>query len=161
VTIQSCIVAYFTIFYKEALHMKIPQEIRKLIESGTIAHLVTLNRDGSPQITLVWIGLNGDDIVAGHLPENRKVKNIRRDPRVAISLQANTKSAMGLTEYAVLYGEAHIEEGGAPELLQRLAEVYIGAGVKFPPMDNPPRGYITRVRVKRIEGVGPWTGRPV
>ena len=141
--------------------MKIPQEIRKLIESGTPAHLVTLNRDGSPQLTLVWIGLDGDDIVAGHLPENRKVKNVRRDPRVAISLQANTKSSMGLTEYAVLYGEAQIEEGGAPELLQRLAEVYIGVGVKFPPMDNPPRGYITRVRVKRIEGVGPWTGRPV
>ncbi|HKZ82204.1 MAG TPA: pyridoxamine 5'-phosphate oxidase family protein [Anaerolineae bacterium] len=114
--------------------MKIPQEVRKLIESGTPAHLVTLNRDGSPQLTLVWIGLDGDDVVAGHLPENQKVKNIRHDPRVAISLQANTKSSMGLTEYAVLYGEAHIEEGGAPELLQRLA------GVKFPPMDNPPRG---------------------
>ena len=141
--------------------MKIPQEIRKLIESGTPAHLVTINRDGSPQVTLVWIGLDGDDIVAGHLPENRKVKNIRRNPRVAISLQAQTKSSMGLTEYAVLYGEAQIEEGGAPELLQRLARVYIGPGVKFPPMDSPPRGYITRVRVSRIGGVGPWTGRPV
>lgn len=141
--------------------MKIPQEIRNLIDTGTPAHLVTLNPDGSPQLTLVWIGLEGDDIVAAHLPENRKVKNIRRDPRVVVSLQANTKSAMGLTEYAVLYGEAQIEEGGAPELLQKLAEVYIGKGVKFPPMDNPPRGYITRVRVNRIEGVGPWTGRPV
>lgn len=141
--------------------MKIPAEIHALIESGTPAHLVTLNRDGSPQLTLVWIGLEGDDIVAGHLPENRKVRNIRRDPRVVISLQANTKSALGLTEYAVLYGEARIEEGGAPELLQKLAEVYIGPGVKFPPMDNPPRGYITRIKVERIEGVGPWTGRPV
>ncbi len=103
--------------------MKIPQEIRNLIESGTPAHLVTLNPDGSPQLTLVWIGFDGDDIV--------------------------------------LYGEAHIEEGGAPELLQRLAEVYIGAGVKFLPMDNPPPGFITRVRVNRIAGVGPWTGRPV
>jgi PPOX class probable F420-dependent enzyme len=144
-----------------AFHMKIPQELRDLIEAGTPAHLVTLNKDGSPQLTLVWIGLDGDDIVAGHLPENRKVKNIRRDPRVVLSLQANTKSAMRLTEYAVIYGEAQIEEGGAPELLQRLAEVYIGPGVKFPLMDNPPRGFITRVKVKRIEGVGPWTGRPV
>ncbi len=140
--------------------MKIPQSIRTLIESGTPAHFVTLNRDGSPHLTLVWIGLEGDDIVAGHLPENRKVKNIRRDPRVVISLQSNSKSAMGLTEYAVLYGEAHIEQGGAPELLQRLAHAYLGAGVKFPPMDNPPPGFITRVRVNRIEGVGPWTGRP-
>jgi len=141
--------------------MEIPHSIRQLIQSGTPAHLVTLNRDGSPQLTLVWVGLDGNDIVAGHLPENRKVKNIRRDSRVAISLQANTKSAMGLTEYAVLYGEARIEEGGAPELLQRLAEVYLGAGVKFPPMDNPPPGFIMRVRVERIAGVGPWTGRTV
>lgn len=66
---------------------------------------------------------------------------------------------MGLTEYAVFYGEAHIQVGGAPELLQQLAEVYIGAGVKFPPMDNPPPGYVTRIRIDRIEGVGPWTGR--
>ncbi|MGH2605577.1 MAG: PPOX class F420-dependent oxidoreductase [Anaerolineales bacterium] len=141
--------------------MKIPQSVRELIESGAPAHLVTLNPDGSPQVTLVWIGLDGEDVVAGHLPENRKVKNIRRDPRVAISLQAGTKSTMGLTEYAVLYGEARIEEGGAADLLQRLAYVYIGPGVKFPPMDNPPPGYTTRIRVDRIDGVGPWTGRPV
>ncbi len=141
--------------------MKIPAEIRKLIESGGLAHLVTLNPDGSPQVTLVWIGLDGDEVVAAHLPRNRKVRNIERDPRVAISLEARTKSAMGFTEYAVLYGEARIQEGGAPELLQRLAYVYIGPGVKFPPMDNPPPGYVTRIRVDRIDGVGPWTGRAV
>lgn len=141
--------------------MKIPQEVKDLIEAGTPAHFVTLNPDGSPQVTVVWVGLDGDDIVAGHLPEHQKVKNIRRDPRVAISLQANTKSAMGLTEYVVMYGEAHIEEGGGAELLQKLAYVYLGPGVKFPPMPNPPPGYITRVRVDRISGVGPWTGRAV
>ena len=141
--------------------MRIPLEVRALIESGRPAHLVTLNPDGSPQVTLVWIGLDGDDIVAGHLPKNRKVTNILRDPRVAISLETNTKSSMELTEYAVLYGKARIQEGGAPELLQRLAEVYIRPGIKFPPMDNPPPGYVTRIRVDRVEGVGPWTGRPV
>ena len=141
--------------------MKIPPEIRTLIESGAHAHLVTLNPDGSPQVTVVWIGLDGDEIVAAHLPRNKKVRNIERDPRVAISLETFTKSVMGLTEYAVLYGEARIQEGGAPELLQKLAYVYIGPGVKFPPMDNPPPGYITRIRVDRIDGVGPWTGRPV
>jgi PPOX class probable F420-dependent enzyme len=141
--------------------MNLPPDIKALIDSGCPAHLVTLNSDGSPQVTLVWIGLDGNDIVAGHLPKNQKVKNILRNPRVAISLQANTKSALGLTEYAVLYGEARIQEGGAPELLQRLAEVYLGPGVKFPPMDNPPPGYVTRIRVDRVEGVGPWTGRPV
>ncbi|MBM3122597.1 MAG: PPOX class F420-dependent oxidoreductase [Chloroflexi bacterium] len=141
--------------------MQIPPELRALIESGAPAHLVTLHRDGSPQLTLVWVGLDGDEIIAAHLRESQKVKNIRRNPKVALSLQADTKSLMGLTEYAVVYGEAVIEEGGAPELLQRLAHVYIGPGVKFPPMDNPPPGYITRIRVKRIAGVGPWTGKAV
>jgi PPOX class probable F420-dependent enzyme len=141
--------------------MKIPAGIRSLIESGCPAHLVTLNPDGSPQVTVVWIGLEGDEIVAGHLPRNRKVRNIEKDGRVAISLQAGTKSAMGLTEYAVIYGHARIMEGGAAALLQRLAYVYMGPGVKFPPMENPPPGYVTRITVDRIEGVGPWTGRPV
>jgi PPOX class probable F420-dependent enzyme len=141
--------------------VKIPQEVRILIETGHLAHLVTLNPDGSPQVTLVWIGLDGDEIVAGHLPRNRKVRNIERDPRVAISIETDTMSAMGLTEYVVLYGQARIQEGGAAELLQRLAYVYIVLGVKFPPVDNPPPGYVTRIRVDRIDGVGPWTGRPV
>jgi len=141
--------------------MKIPQAIKTLIESGCPAHLVTLNHDGSPQVTVIWVGVEGDELVAGHLSRHEKVKNILRDPRVAISLQAPSKSAMGLTEYAVLYGEARIQEGGAPELLKRLAAVYLGPAVKFPPMDNPPSGYVTRIRVDRVTGVGPWTGRAV
>ena len=141
--------------------MKIPQAIKTLIESGCPAHLVTLNHDGSPQVTVVWVGVEGDELVAGHLSKHEKVKNILRDPRVAISVQAPSKSAMGLTEYAVLYGEARIQEGGAPELLKTLAAVYLGPGVKFPPMENPPSGYVTRIRVDRVSGVGPWTGRAV
>lgn len=141
--------------------MKIPQPLRDLITSGCDAHLVTLNKDGSPQVTVVWIGLDGDEIVCAHLPRNQKVKNIERDGRVALSLEARTKSELGLTEYAVIYGEARITQGGAAELLQKLAYVYIAPGVKFPPMENPPPGYITRIRVTRIEGVGPWTGKAV
>jgi PPOX class probable F420-dependent enzyme len=141
--------------------MKIPDSIRALIESGCPAHFVTLNRDGSPHLTLVWIGLQGDEIVAAHLVANQKVKNLRRNPQVAISLQSPSQSALGLTEYAVLYGKAYLEPGGAPELLQQLAGVYLGPGIKFPPMENPPPGFITRVTVERIAGVGPWTGRAV
>ena len=141
--------------------MKIPPELRALIESGAHAHLVSLNPDGSPHVTLVWVGIEDDEIVAAHLPRNKKVHNIERDSRVVISLEASTKSNFGLTEYAVIYGTARITEGGAADLLQKLAYVYIGPRVKFPPMDNPPPGYVTRIRVDRIEGVGPWTGRPV
>jgi PPOX class probable F420-dependent enzyme len=148
-------------FEERKKKMKLPESARALIESGAHGHLVTLNPDGSPHVTVVWVGLDGDNLVMAHLPENKKVRNIRRDGRVAITFESENKSAMGLTEYLVVYGQARIEEGGAPELLQKLAYVYIGAGVKFPPMDNPPPGYITRIWVERISGVGPWTGRPV
>jgi PPOX class probable F420-dependent enzyme len=141
--------------------MKLPESARSLIESGAHAHLVTLNPDGSPQVTLVWAGLDGDDILTAHLYANKKVQNILNDGRVAISFECDTKSAMGLSEYLVIYGRATIEEGGAAELLQALAQVYMGPDVKFPPMDNPPPGFVSRIKVERISGVGPWSGRAV
>ncbi|MDX1416582.1 MAG: TIGR03618 family F420-dependent PPOX class oxidoreductase [Candidatus Promineifilaceae bacterium] len=141
--------------------MKLPQSARELIESGAHAHLVTLNEDGSPQVTLVWAGLDGDDIVTAHLFETKKVRNIKQDGRVAVTFECDTKSEMGLTEYLVVYGQAAIEEGGAPEKLQELARVYLGPDVKFPPMPDPPPGFINRIQVERIGGVGPWTGRAV
>ncbi len=131
--------------------------VRTLIESGPLAHLVTLNPDGSPQVTIVWIGIEDDEIVSGHLFRHRKVENILREPRVALSLEAPGANAIGMRNYAVLYGQARITEGGAPELLQRLAYTYVGPGVTFPPMPEPPPGYITRIRVERITGQGPWT----
>ncbi|MBI4770883.1 MAG: PPOX class F420-dependent oxidoreductase [Chloroflexi bacterium] len=138
--------------------MKIPPPLKDLIESGALAHLVTLNADGSPHVTVIWIGLDGDEIISAHLNNQQKLRNVRRDSRVVLSLEADARNAMGLTHYAVLYGHARIEEGGAPQLLQRLARVYIGPGVKFPPMADPPPGYIMRTRVERIGGVGPWSG---
>lgn len=129
---------------------------RAVVRSPALAHLVTLNPDGSPQVTVVWVGLDGDEIVAAHLPEHRKIRNIRNDSRVALSMETGQRNDMGLTEYLVVYGTARVTEGGAPELLQELAHTYVGPDVKFPPMDNPPPGYITHITVDRVAGVGPW-----
>ncbi len=138
----------------------LPERVRQLIESGPLAHLVTLNGDGSPQVTVVWIGLEGDEIVSGHLYEHRKIRNVRRDPTVALSFEAPGANEIGMRHYVVLYGHARVTEGGAPELLQRLAEVYVGPGVTFPPMPDPPPGYVTRISVDRIAGHGPWVDEP-
>ena len=136
-------------------------EARKLIESDHLAHMVTLNPDGGPQVSCVWVGLEGDDIVSAHLPRNQKVKNVERDGRVAISIETDTVSDMGLIEYLVVRGTARVEEGGAAELLQRLAHTYLGPDVKFPPMDDPPAGYVIRTTPEKVGGVGPWTGKGV
>ncbi len=128
---------------------------RRVIEQPRLAHLTTLDADGSPQVTLVWVGLDGDEIVSAHLGSYRKVRNVQADPRVALSIEAEGTTG-GLSNYLVVYGRARVTEGGAPELLQRLAETYIGQGVKFPPMDDPPPGYVIHIAVERVAGVGPW-----
>jgi hypothetical protein len=102
------------------------------------------------------VGLNGDEIVAAHLPEHRKIRNMRRDARVALSVEGKSRNEIGLTEYLVVYGTARVTEGGAPELLQRLARTYLGPDVRFPPIPDPPPGFITHITVDRIAGVGPW-----
>ena len=136
--------------------MEIPDSAREVLEGPGLAHLVTVEPDGRPQVSIVWVGLEGDEIVAGHLPEHRKIRNIRRDPRVALSVETANLNPIGLTEYLVVHGRARITEGGAAELLQRLAHTYLGPDVKFPPVNDPPPGYITRIAVERIGGVGPW-----
>jgi PPOX class probable F420-dependent enzyme len=134
----------------------LPDSARAVIESAAVAHLVTLNPDGSPQVTCVWVGLDGDEIVCGHLPRHRKIENMERDPRVALSIEGVESNEIGLKHYLVVYGRARITEGGGPELLQRLAETYLGPGIEFPPMPDPPPGYVTHITPQRITGVGPW-----
>src|SRR5207302_7564356 len=95
--------------------VRIPDSARAVLEGPALAHLVTLEPDGRPQVSIVWIGLDGDELVAWHLPEHRKIRNIRRDPRVALSVVAGTRNEMGLDEYLVIHGHARVTEGGAPE----------------------------------------------
>lgn len=133
------------------------ERARRALTSGHLAHLVTLGSGSDPHVTLVWVGIEAGEIVAAHLGAWQKVKNIRRDPRVVLSLETGQRNEHGLDEYLVVYGRARVTEGGAAELLQRLAWVYIGPDVKFPPMENPPAGYVTRITPERIAGVGPWS----
>ena len=137
--------------------LRLPDEARKLVESSALGHLVTLSPDGSPQVSCIWVGLDDDEIVSGHLrSDQRKLQNIARDPRVALSIEGTEIQPPGLMQYLVVHGRARLVEGGAADLLQRLAHVYLGPDVKFPPMDNPPPGQVIRISVERVGGVGPW-----
>jgi PPOX class probable F420-dependent enzyme len=135
----------------------IPAAARVVLASDAPAHLVTLNPDGTPQISCVWIGVDGDEIVSAHLSgAQKKLRNVRLDPRVALSVEGTELQPPGLKQYVVVHGRARITEGGAPELLQELAYRYLGPGVKFPPMPDPPPGFVLRITPERIGGVGPW-----
>lgn len=133
------------------------EPIRAALCEGHLAHLVTLNPDGSPQVTIVWIGVEGDEIVCGHLPMHKKLRNVQRDPRVSLSVELGGRNEFGLDHYLVVEGTARVTEGDAPELLQRLAHVYLGPDVVFPPGDNLPPGYVMRITPEKIRGVSPWT----
>lgn len=137
--------------------MKISESIRELIAKAPLAHLTTLNSKGGPQVTVVWVGIENDEFVIGHLATHQKVKNIRHDARVALSMLSDTTNAMGLREYLVIYGNARVTEGGAVDLLRRLAPLYLGPNADFPPpaMRNIP-GYVTRITPARFAGIGSW-----
>jgi hypothetical protein len=84
------------------------------------------------------------------------MRNVERDPRVAVSFEVPGTAGPGLARYAVVHGTAHLTEGGAPELLQELAPRFLGTGVRFPPMDDPPPGRIMHITIERVTGNGPW-----
>jgi len=106
---------------------------------------------------VVWVGLDGDEIVSGHLfATQQKFRNIRRDPRVSLSIEGTEIQPPGLLQYLVVHGQARLTDGGAPELLQELAHRYLGPDVKFPPMPGPPPGVVMHIAVDRLGGIGPW-----
>ena len=133
----------------------LPRELRDLIASGPMAHLSTINADGSPQVTVIWIGLDGDDLVSGHMSWQQKLRNIKRDPRVVLSFDAPRVPGVFLNEYAVLRSRAAVQPSDDVwNLLNRLAKVYMSPDAEFPAPKGP--GYVVRYSVERIGGVGPW-----
>lgn len=137
--------------------MPIPQSVRDLIATAPFAHLVTINPDSTLQVSVVWIGIDGDEFVFAHLGPKRKLRNIARDPRVAISLLDPRPSDPGLPRYLVIHGTGKITEDDASGLLQNLAHAYIGPEAVFPPPEaRSLAGRILRVTPERYSGVGPW-----
>jgi len=135
--------------------IKLPEQLRDLVNSGPLAHLSTINRDGSPQVSVIWIGLDGDDLVSGHQHHGVKIRNMERDPRVVLSFAAPRVPGEFLDHNAVLRAHAVVEPTDqAWDLLDRLAKVYIAPDAGFPVERRP--GFIVRYKVERIGGVGPW-----
>jgi PPOX class probable F420-dependent enzyme len=138
--------------------MELNDAARDLIGAGTDAILVTLNPDGSPQVSTIWMTLEstqeGEELVSAHLREYLKARNVRRDPRVAVTILASEQPGQ-LRDYLTITGTARIVEGGAPQLLKQLAKVMLGSDEHFPP-PNAPAGLLTRVHIEKIGGSGPW-----
>jgi PPOX class probable F420-dependent enzyme len=136
--------------------MALNEAARELIGNGADATLVTINPDGSPQVSLVWVavrsGPDGDELVTAHLGEHKKVRNIRENPHVAVTIVSPGEVGKAMRPYLAINGTAYIEEGGAPELLKTLAQT-LSDPDQFPPKDAPP-GFVTHIRVEKVGGIG-------
>jgi PPOX class probable F420-dependent enzyme len=132
--------------------------LREFFETGPLVHVTTIDPDGTPHVTLAWAGVDGDEIVMATFfnLEQRKLRNVRRDPRIVISAHAKQFDGQGLWPYAVVQGRVdRITEGGALAVMDRLAEFYIGPGQPYP-MRDAPAGVVLHVAVDRVYGQGPW-----
>ena len=97
--------------------------VKKLFLEPNFAHLATLMSDGSPQVTPVWVDLEDGRILVNTAEGRVKPRNVRRDPRVAISIanQQNPYSAAFIRGRVV-----KITHEGAEESIDKLAKKYIG-----------------------------------
>ncbi|GLE58428.1 putative pyridoxamine 5'-phosphate oxidase [Mycobacteroides chelonae] len=143
--------------------MELNDAARALIGAGADATLVTINPDGTPQVSVVWVAVQstpeGDELVAAHLSGNyKKLRNIRHDPHVAVTILAPSQPGQQ-REYLSVTGSARVVEGGAPELLSQLAIALLGSDEHFPPPGSP-EGYLTRIRIESVGGHGPWAPQP-
>ena len=132
----------------------LPPELRDLIESGPLAHLSTINADGSPQVTVIWIGLTGMIWSAVTCRRYAKLRNIERDPRVVLSFDAPREPGVFMNPYAVLRARAAAAPSDAAwDLLNRLAKVYVSPDTEFRP-GGPAISCVTPSSASG--GVGPW-----
>ena len=115
-----------------------------------MAHLSTVNPDGSPQVTVIWIGLDGDDLVSTHMRDNTKLRNIRRDPRVALSFDVPREPGVWINPYAVLYAPATVEPSARIwDLMTTHAKVYVSPDAEVPVPEGSESGFIVRYSITR------------
>src|SRR5438093_12119800 len=103
--------------------IKIPQSLRTMLEDKAYGHVVTFNAQGKPEPTMVWMDVEGDEVLFNTSEGRRKPDNIRRDPRAIVSVQ-DRKNPQA---YAVFYGKARVTDAGADQHIAKLAKRFLGA----------------------------------
>jgi PPOX class probable F420-dependent enzyme len=95
---------------------------KRLIDEPTFAVLSTINPDGAPQSSVVWVKRDGDDVVFSTIRGRRKTRNMERDPRVTVTLYDPADPY----RYVEVRGAVSLTEEGGPELIQELSQKYDG-----------------------------------
>lgn len=131
--------------------MDLSPELRALLEKKTFGHVITMNRDGSPQVTLVWVDVHNDRPSFNTNTERRKGRNLARDQRVIMSVQDPDDPGM----YAVIHGVAQVSTEDALAQISHLAQKYTGRAEygNFQPGEVR---ITVDIEVTRVGGRGPW-----
>lgn len=103
--------------------MDLPEGLRELLQRNSLCYLTTLMPDGSPQITQTWVDTDGRHVLINTVRGHQKVRNIERDPRVAV--------AVGDPEQPHRYFQVRgrvvgVTEDGAAEHIEVLSQRYLG-----------------------------------
>lgn len=136
--------------------IKLPQSVKTLLQDKAYGHVVTLGSGGKPQLTMVWMDVDGDEVLFNTAEGRKKSLNLRRDPRILVSVQDRHDPQA----HAVLHGTARVTEAGADEHIDKLAKRFLNAD-KYPFRQPGEKRLIVRISVDRIGGFGPrmqpWT----
>ncbi|MFB8352273.1 PPOX class F420-dependent oxidoreductase [Streptomyces niveus] len=98
------------------------EKLKELLDSPVFVAIATIQPDGSPQVSPVWVKRDGDDILISTTVGRRKEENLRRDPRVTVLLQPFDAPY----SYAEIRGSATLTTEGGQELIDELAVKYVG-----------------------------------
>ncbi|MEX2627721.1 MAG: TIGR03618 family F420-dependent PPOX class oxidoreductase, partial [Ilumatobacteraceae bacterium] len=104
----------------------IPAPAQALLGSDALAHVVTRNTDGSPQVSVVWCGVRGDEVVFCTEGDTVKVRNLRRDPRIVLSIEDEARNLAGAQQHLVVHGTATISDAADAALCDELCRTYTG-----------------------------------
>ncbi len=134
----------------------LPHEAEVLLGSNALAHVVTMNADGSPQVSVVWCGVQGDVVRFVTEAATAKVRNLERDPRVVLSVEDEQRNLQGHQHHLVLRGRASVTRGPDPELFDALCREYLGRVDHTAPLRDSATAVVVSVTIEEIGGNGPW-----
>jgi PPOX class probable F420-dependent enzyme len=109
---------------------QLSDQARRLLDGKSFATLATLEADGSPQQTVVWVARDGDDVLISTVEGRRKHQNLARDPRASVMINPPESPYT----YVEIRGKVTMTTEGGRELINKLAQKYIG---KDYDMDTP------------------------
>lgn len=138
----------------------IPAPAQALLGSDAVAHVWTFNEDGTPQVSVVWVVVQGDEVLFGTSGSSRKARNLARDPRVVLSIEDEERNERGFQRHLVIHGRATLQPGPDAALMDRMAMKYLGLHRHPLALRDSPTMVVVRVAVERVSGVGPWVGQP-